>query len=104
MWVLGHKPANLSESMKVIKGLSEGRETTYDGTTQHLPWAKESELKLLMAAYGPKTLNLCGSQIEGFILQLADPLIAEWTIGAVRRAAEEARSPGRRPVRYLPYA
>jgi probable F420-dependent oxidoreductase len=93
MRVLGHKPANLatlSESMTVIKDLSEGRETTYNGTTQHLPWAKESELKVLMAAYGPKALNLCGSQTDGFILQLADPSIAEWTIGAVRRAAEEA--------------
>jgi probable F420-dependent oxidoreductase len=93
MRVLGHKPANLatlSESMTVIKDLSEGRETTYNGTMQHLPWAKESELKVLMAAYGPKALNLCGSQTDGFILQLADPSIAEWTIGAVRRAAEEA--------------
>ena len=93
MRVLGHKPANLvtlSESMRVIKDLSEGRETAYNGTTQHLPWAKESELKVLMAAYGPKALNLCGSQTDGFILQLADPSIAEWTIGAVRRAAEEA--------------
>src|SRR5215212_4241590 len=32
-----------------------------------------------------------GEQVDyGFILQLADPQIAEWSIGAVRRAAEEA--------------
>ncbi|MEM7322833.1 MAG: TIGR03842 family LLM class F420-dependent oxidoreductase [Actinomycetota bacterium] len=93
MRVLGHKPSTLStlgESMTVIKGLAEGGEVTYNGTTQHFPWAQSSELPVLMAAYGPKALHLCGSQADGFILQLADPQIAAWTIGAVRQAAEEA--------------
>ena len=93
MRVIGHKPtklATLSESMKVIKDLAEGRETTYNGTQQQFPWAQESELKILMAAYGPKALHLCGSETDGFILQLADPAIAEWTIAAVRKAAEDA--------------
>jgi probable F420-dependent oxidoreductase len=93
MRVLGRKPSNLatlSESMRVIKDLAEGRETTYNGTQQQFPWANESELKVLMAAYGPKALHLCGSETDGFILQLADPAIAEWTIGAVRKAAEDA--------------
>jgi probable F420-dependent oxidoreductase len=43
-----------------------------------------------MAAYGPKALHLCGTETDGFILQLADPQIAEWTIGAVRAAAAGA--------------
>jgi probable F420-dependent oxidoreductase len=93
MRVIGHKPAKLdtlSEAMKVIKGLAEGREVTYNGTQQHFPWAENSELKILMAAYGPRALHLCGSETDGFILQLADPALAEWTIGAVRKAAEEA--------------
>ena len=93
MRVIGHKPRNLatlSESMRVIKDLAEGRETAYNGTQQRFPWAEESELKVLMAAYGPKALHLCGSESDGFILQLADPSIAEWTISAVRQAAEEA--------------
>lgn len=93
MRVLGHTPtslATLSDSMRVIRDLAEGRETTYNGTTQKIPWAKGSELKVLMAAYGPKALKLCGSEADGFILQLADPAIAQWTIGAVRKAAEEA--------------
>jgi probable F420-dependent oxidoreductase len=93
MRVLGHAPTNLatlSESMKVIKGLAEGHEVSYNGTRQQIPWSKGSELKVLMAAYGPKALRLCGRETDGFILQLADPAIAEWTIAAVRRAAEEA--------------
>ncbi|MCY3576738.1 MAG: TIGR03842 family LLM class F420-dependent oxidoreductase [bacterium] len=93
MRVIGHKPcslATLSEAMGVIKDLAEGRKANYNGTQQHFPWAGESELKVLMAAYGPKALHLCGSETDGFILQLADPAIAEWTIAAVRRAAEDA--------------
>ena len=93
MRVLGHSPAKLttlSEAMKVIKGLAEGREVTYNGTQQHLPWAKPSTLPILMAAYGPKALHLCGSETDGFILQLADPQIAEWTINAVKTAASDA--------------
>jgi probable F420-dependent oxidoreductase len=93
MRVLGHKPttlATLSESMTVIKDLAEGREATYNGTQQQFPWAKESKLDILMAAYGPKALKLCGEQADGFILQLADLSLAEWTIGAVRQAATDA--------------
>ncbi len=97
MRVLGHTPAKLdtlSQAMHVIKELAEGREVTYNNTQQHFPWAGESELKILMAAYGPKALKLCGTQADGFILQLADLSMAEWTIGAVRAAAADA---GRNP-------
>lgn len=99
MRVLGHKPttlATLSESMAVIKGLAQGETVTYNGTEQQFPWAAHAdgdprwELKVLMAAYGPRALALCGSETDGFILQLADPQLAEWTIGAVRRAAADA--------------
>ncbi len=43
-----------------------------------------------VAGYGPKALKLIGEVGDGFILQLADPHITEWTIGAVRSAAEQA--------------
>ena len=93
MRVLGHTPTSLStlgESMKVIKGLAEGREVTYNGTQQQLQWSGGSRLDIWMAAYGPRALKLCGERADGFILQLADPQIAEWTIAAVRRAAADA--------------
>jgi probable F420-dependent oxidoreductase len=97
MRVLGHTPSKLttlSESMKVIKGLAEGREVTYNGTQQQFPWAKDSRLDVLMAGYGPKALDLCGRETDGFILQLADLSLAEWMIGTVRAAAADA---GRNP-------
>lgn len=98
MRVLGHPPttlATLSESMRVIKGLAEGREVDYNGTRQRLPWRRGGRLDIWMAGYGPKALRLCGRQADGFILQLADPQIAEWTISVVREAAAEA---GRDPA------
>ena len=93
MRVLGFPPSNLatlSEAMTVIKGLAEGEEVTYNGTQQQFPWSQGSSLDIYMAAYGPKALKLCGEQADGFILQLADPQIATWTIEAVRTAASDA--------------
>ncbi len=93
MRVLGRTPttlATLSESMKVIKGLVEGRAVPYNGTTQQFPWARPSRLPVLMAGYGPRALALCGAEADGFILQLADLTLAEWMIGAVRAAASDA--------------
>lgn len=97
MRVLGHTPSKLStlsEAMTVMKGLAEGKEVTYNGTQQQFPWCQGGELDIYMAAYGPRALKLCGEQADGFILQLADLSLAEWTIGAVRKAAEDA---GRNP-------
>ena len=91
--VIGRPPnklATLSEAMAVIKGLAEGREVDYRGTTLQFPWSHDSELPILMAGYGPRALKLCGAETDGFILQLADPQIAEWTITAVRQAATDA--------------
>lgn len=93
MRVLGHPPTKLdtlSEAMRVIKGLAEGREVTYNGTRQRIPWSRGSQLDVWMAGYGPRALELCGREADGFILQLADPQIAAWTIDTVRRAARDA--------------
>ena len=93
MRVIGYPSCNLAtleEAMDVIKGLAEGGEVDYNGTRQTFPWCEGGSLPMWMAAYGPKALALCGRKADGFILQLADPQIAAWTIGAVRRAAEEA--------------
>lgn len=93
MRVIGRKPCSLAElgqSMEVLKGLAEGRQVQYNDTQQQFPWSQGGRLDILMAAYGPKALKLCGEKADGFILQLADPDIARWTISEVRRAAEGA--------------
>jgi probable F420-dependent oxidoreductase len=82
--------ATMGESIQVIRELANGRSVEYKGATITLPWATSSRLEIWGAGYGPKALRLIGETCDGFILQLADLAIAEWTIAAVRRAATEA--------------
>lgn len=86
--------ATMAESVHVIRELANGRSVEYNGSTITLPWASKSRLQVLGAGYGPKALKLIGETCDGFVLQLADPQIAEWTITSVRTAAEQA---GRNP-------
>ena len=87
--------ATLRESVHVIRELGCGRAVDYNGSSIRFPWASKSELEVWIAAYGPKALSLTGEVADGFILQLADLSIAEWTIKAVRDAAKAA---GRDPM------
>jgi len=91
--VINGKPstlASLGESVHVIRELANGREVDYRGSTLRLPWAAKSRVEVWVAGYGPKALKLIGEVGDGFILQLADPDIAAWTISAVRKAASDA--------------
>jgi probable F420-dependent oxidoreductase len=51
---------------------------------------RDGRLDVWMAGYGPKALALVGRRADGFILQLADPVILRWTVERVRAAAAEA--------------
>jgi len=82
--------ATLRDSIHVIRELANGRAVDYNGSTIRFPWATKSQCEVWVAAYGPKALALTGEVGDGFILQLADPSIAEWTIKAVRDAAAAA--------------
>jgi probable F420-dependent oxidoreductase len=86
--------AELREAVVQIKGLVNGESIEYKGNNIRLPWAGRSRTDVWVAAYGPKVLALAGEVGDGFILQLADPSIAEWTIKAVKDAAAAA---GRNP-------
>nr|WP_296069001.1 TIGR03842 family LLM class F420-dependent oxidoreductase [uncultured Actinoplanes sp.] len=96
--VLGAQPQTLGqlrEAVQVIKALGNGGKAALRGTELRFAWAQDSRLEVWVAAYGPKALALTGEVGDGYILQLADPDIAAWMIGAVRRAAEAA---GRDPM------
>ncbi|RJO68185.1 TIGR03842 family LLM class F420-dependent oxidoreductase [Nocardia panacis] len=95
---LGGKPvtlATLRESIEVIRELGNGRAARVGDTEIRFPWATASRLPVWVAGYGPCALDLTGAVADGFILQLADPDIAAWTIARVRAAAERA---GRDPA------
>jgi len=97
---IGKKPTTLAtmvESMQTIKALVAGEAVEINGKELRIPWIPADggwDLPMWGAGYGPKALATVGRHCDGFILQLADPQILEWTMGAVRRAAAEA---GRNP-------
>jgi probable F420-dependent oxidoreductase len=96
--VINGKPvslADLRESITVIRDLANGEAASYKDSTLRLTWNPQSRLDIYVAAYGPKALALAGEVGDGFILQLADLAIAEWSIKAVRDAAAAA---GRDPA------
>src|SRR5688572_24236985 len=82
--------ATMGEAIHVVRELANGRSVDYKGSTITLPWATKSRLEVWGAGYGPKALELIGQTCDGFILQLADVSIAEWTIASVRNAAAAA--------------
>ncbi|ROO59124.1 methylenetetrahydromethanopterin reductase [Micromonospora sp. Llam0] len=91
--VLGARPTTLGElreCVTVIRDLAAGRTIRYRDRDITLPWVDDGALEVWVAAYGPKALALAGEVGDGYILQLADPDIAAWMIGAVRTAAERA--------------
>src|SRR5215210_6828720 len=96
--VLGQPPTTLAETeaaIDVIKELAEGRAIQTPAGEVRIPWVRDGRLDVWMAGYGPKALALAGRKADGFILQLADPVILRWTVERVRAAAEAA---GRDPA------
>ncbi|HEY5229566.1 MAG TPA: TIGR03842 family LLM class F420-dependent oxidoreductase, partial [Galbitalea sp.] len=96
--VINGKPvalAELRDAISVIRKLANGEAAQYKDSSLRLTWNPHSRLDIYVAAYGPKALALTGEIGDGFILQLADVAVAEWSIKAVRDAAAAA---GRDPA------
>src|SRR4051794_12995081 len=91
--VLGDKPTTLAETeraIEVIRTLATGGSITTPAGEVSIPWVRDGALDVWMAGYGPKALAVTGRAADGFILQLADPVILEWTAARVRAAAADA--------------
>lgn len=91
---IGRPPTTLettAAATRIIKDLVAGRSVDYNGKVLEIPWIGAGwDLPVWLAAYGPKALASTGTHYDGFILQLADPQIVEWTATAVREAAAAA--------------
>ena len=97
--VIGRKPrtlAEMAETMRVVRGLVAGETVDYHGTDLRFPWVEQGwDLPMWGAGYGPRALDCIGRHADGFVLQLADPQILEWTRSAVMEAAmRQGRTPG----------
>lgn len=98
--VVGRTPASLAtvaRAMSVVKDLAEGRPAPVDQEPVKIPWVRGGHLEVLMAAYGPRALEVAGKQADGVILQLADPFIVGWAVGVARQTAAAA---GREPASF----
>jgi probable F420-dependent oxidoreductase len=95
---LGAKPGTIDELKQcvgIVRSLARGETVDYRGQQLKFAWVDHGALDVWVAAYGPRALAATGEVGDGYILQLADPDIAEWMISAVRRSAEQA---GRDPA------
>jgi probable F420-dependent oxidoreductase len=91
--VLGRPPTTLARTesaIHTIRELAEGRSIQTPAGEVSLPWVRDGRLEVWLAGYGPKALALVGRVADGFILQLADPVIVAWTVEQVRAAAAAA--------------
>ena len=97
--VIGRKPRKLAEmveAMRIVKSLVAGETVDYHGKEIRFPWVERGwDLPMWGAGYGPRALDCIGRHADGFVLQLADPQILEWTRTAVMdAAAAEGRDSG----------
>ncbi|HEY3559751.1 MAG TPA: TIGR03842 family LLM class F420-dependent oxidoreductase [Kribbella sp.] len=95
---LGAQPGTIAEMkqcVEVVRSLARGETVSYRGQQLKFAWVQNGALDVWVAAYGPRALAATGEVGDGYILQLADPDIAQWMITAVRRSAEQA---GRDPM------
>jgi alkanesulfonate monooxygenase SsuD/methylene tetrahydromethanopterin reductase-like flavin-dependent oxidoreductase (luciferase family) len=80
------KLAEFRETLRLIRGLCRGETVDVQGTAITLPWLTRT-VPVLLAAYGPRVLELAGAEADGVILQLASPDIVAWAMEHVRRGA-----------------
>jgi probable F420-dependent oxidoreductase len=83
------KVAELRDALRLMRALCRGETGTVHGAPVRLPWASRP-VPLLLAAYGPRVLELAGAETDGLILQLASPSVVEWALAHARRGAAAA--------------
>ena len=83
------KLAEFREAVRLMRRLCRGETAEVHGTPIRLAWLSR-RVPLLLAAYGPRVLEMAGAEADGLILQLASPSVVEWAVGHTRRGAAAA--------------
>jgi 5,10-methylenetetrahydromethanopterin reductase len=94
---IGRRPATLAEMrecLRAVRALLAGEPVDFDGTPGRLTFAARRPIPLVMAASGPKAIELAGEVADGVLL------LVGFNRGIVQRALEHlergARRAGRR--------
>lgn len=94
---IGRKPATLAEmrtGIGAVKTLLAGETVDWNGTKGRFPFASGRHIPVLMAASGPKAIELAGEIADGTMLLVGfNRTLVEWTLGHLERGA---KSSGRR--------
>ena len=95
---IGQRAATLRqmrETVLVLRKLLSGESVSINGFEAHLPYASDRHIPLIIAATGPRTLELAGEVADGALLLVG---IHPKMIEAARRRVEHgARKAGRDP-------
>ena len=83
------KVAEFADALRLMRALCRGEAAEVHGTPIRLSWVSRA-VPVLLAAYGPRVLELAGAEADGLILQLASPSVVEWAVGHARRGATAA--------------
>ncbi len=89
---LGLAPMKLAEfrdALRLMRQLCRGERAELNGTPVQFSWLTR-QVPVLLAAYGPRVLELAGAEADGLILQLASPKVVEWAVGHAHHGAQMA--------------
>jgi len=92
---LGLPPMKLgefAEALRLVRRLCQGKAVDVGGTEVQLAWLTRA-VPVLLAAYGPRVLELAGADADGVIVQLASPRVLSWAMAHVRRGAARSGRP-----------
>lgn len=91
---IGRKPATLAEMracIATVKALLAGQSVDFDGTAGRLAYAAGRRIPVLMAASGPKAIELAGEVADGVLLLVGfNQGIVETALGYLERGARRA--------------
>ncbi len=91
---IGRKPATLAEmrlAIGAVKALLAGQSVDWGGTTGRLPFASGRRIPVLMAASGPKAIELAGEIADGVLLLVGfNPTLVQWALGHLELGAKRS--------------
>ena len=95
---IGRKPATLAEMracISTVKGLLAGQTVDFDGTPGRLGYASGRRIPVIMAASGPKAIELAGEIADGVLL------LVGFNRGIIERALDHLETGAKRAGRQL---
>lgn len=103
VYTIGDRPAyraELESSIRLIRSLCRGETVERDGTALRLRWVQDAgqprEVPIVMAAEGPKSLQLAGRVADAVLVGLGvEPDVIETAVEWIGKGARDA---GRNPV------